>query len=242
MLDDTHEYDLLPAYALGCLEETEAPRISEHLDVCPSCRAELRVHEEGAALMALAAPDATPPARRKQQIMGRVQSPKRTRAADPSESWWQRLVSILRHTAPAWGIASLLLAAFLVVSNVWWWQRMRWDGPMTTAGGMRIAALMGTDAAPDATGTLVISDDGVHGALVVDGLPVLGQDQQYQLWLIRDGKRTSGGVYSVDAEGYGVLWIYAPEPLASYPSFGITVEPAGGSPRPTGERVLGGRL
>ena len=161
---------------------------------------------------------------------------------DAGEPWWQRLVSLFQRTAPAWGIASLALITLLVASNVWWWQRTEHHGPMTTTGGMRIIALAGTEAAPDATGTLVISDDGEHGALVVDGLPLLSTGLQYQLWLIRDGQRTSGGVYSVDAEGYGVLWIDAPEPLASYAAFGITVEPTGGSPGPSGEKVLGGSL
>ena len=56
------------------------------------------------------------------------------------------------------------------------------------------------------------------------------------------GQRTSGGVFSVYDEGYGVLKIDAPEPLISYQNVGITIEPAGGSPGPTGERVLGGDL
>ncbi len=89
---------------------------------------------------------------------------------------------------------------------------------------------------------MVISRDGEHGSLVVDGLPLLDESQQYQLWLIRDGVRTSGGVFSVYDEGYGLLKIDAPDPLISYQAAGITIEPAGGSPGPTGERVLGGDL
>jgi anti-sigma-K factor RskA len=242
MLSDTYEYDLLPAYAIGCLEKAEADRVAEHLAGCPTCRAELRSYEEVAAQLALGAPEAAPPPRLKQQIVGRIQVPRREPVALPGEAWWERLVALFQKKAPAWGLASLVLMAFLVASNLWWWQRTERHGSMTTAGGMRIIALVGTDAAPDAAGTLVISDDGEHGTLVVDGLPVLGPDQQYQLWLIRDGQRTSGGVYSVGTEGYGALWIHSPEPLASYPSFGVTIEPAGGSPGPTGKKVLGGSL
>lgn len=242
MLNDAHEREQLAAYALGSLEDAEADRVAEHLARCPACRAELRSYEEIAARLALAAPEASPPARLKQQIMRRLQTSRRQSVTDAGEPWWQRLVSLFQRTAPAWGIASLALITLLVASNVWWWQRTEHREPMTTTGGMRIIALAGTEAAPDATGTLVISDDGEHGALVVDGLPLLSTGLQYQLWLIRDGQRTSGGVYSVDAEGYGVLWIDAPEPLASYAAFGITVEPTGGSPGPSGEKVLGGSL
>ena len=107
---------------------------------------------------------------------------------------------------------------------------------------MRIVMLTGTEAAPGVTGTIVITTAGESGTLVVDGLPSLDEARQYQLWLIRDGQRTSGGVFSVNPEGYGLLWISSPANLTSYGAFGITIEPAGGSPGPTGDKVLGGIL
>jgi anti-sigma-K factor RskA len=77
---------------------------------------------------------------------------------------------------------------------------------------------------------------------VVDSLPVLDVTHQYQLWLIKDGKRTSGGVFSVSQAGYGALAISSPQPLKEFAAFGITIEPAGGSPGPTGDKVMGGSL
>jgi hypothetical protein len=52
----------------------------------------------------------------------------------------------------------------------------------------------------------------------------------------------SGAVFSVDEDGYRGLEIESDEPLQDFESFGITVEPAGGSPGPTGDRVLGYNL
>jgi anti-sigma-K factor RskA len=190
----------------------------------------------------LAAPGATPPAGLKRQILEQLQTPGPEPAIEPHRPWWQRIVDPFRRAGPAWGLASLALVVLLVISNLWWWQRADRDGPMVTPGGMQVVAMVGTDAAPAAAGTLVISGDGEYGTLVVDGLPALDLDHQYQLWLIRDGQRTSGGVFSVNPEGYGALWITSPEPLSSYPAFGITIEPEGGSPGPTGEKVLGGSL
>jgi len=91
-------------------------------------------------------------------------------------------------------------------------------------------------------GMLVISKDGNYGTLIVENLPPLDQAYQYQLWLIKDGQRTSGGVFSVNEDGYGVLYVLSKKSLISYPSFGITVEPAGGSSSPTGDKVLSGNL
>jgi anti-sigma-K factor RskA len=117
---------------------------------------------------------------------------------------------------------------------------------------MHTIALSGTQAAPAATGLIVISLDGHHGTLVVDRLPELDEAQQYQLWLIKDGQRDlwlikdgqrdNGGVFSVSHEGYGSVWLDSPQPLVDYSAFGVTVEPAGGSSGPTGEKVLGGSL
>jgi anti-sigma-K factor RskA len=94
----------------------------------------------------------------------------------------------------------------------------------------------------EAKGLMVLTGDGRSGTLVVDGLPKLGPERQYQLWLIQDGQRTSGGVFSVDSWGYGAMVIESERPLDSFQSVGVTIEPAGGSPGPTGEKVLSGEL
>jgi anti-sigma-K factor RskA len=107
---------------------------------------------------------------------------------------------------------------------------------------MRAVPLSATDAAPQATGFVLISTDGADGALVVDGLPPLGESQQYQLWLIRNGQRTSGAVFSTDENAYGGTRIRAPRSLLEYSAVGISIEPAGGSPQPTGKQVLAGLL
>lgn len=242
MSNEQHVSDQLAAYALDCLDDGEMVEVAEHLAACPVCRAELHAHESVADRLALAAPDAVPPAGLKDQIMGSLQTPRRAPAAVSRSSLWQQFLERFRGTAPAWGIASLVLVALLVFTNLWWWRQTDRDAPFVTPGGMRVVAMAGTDAAPLAAGTLVISEDGEYGTLVVDGLPALDADHQYQLWLNRDGQRTSGGVFTVNPEGYGALWIASPEPLSSYPDFGITVEPAGGSPGPTGDKVLGGSL
>ena len=107
---------------------------------------------------------------------------------------------------------------------------------------MRVVALAGTKDSTQAIGTLVMNPSGEYGSLVVDHLAALDAGHQYQVWLIKDGQRTSGGVFSVNPDGYASLELYAPLPLIEYQSIGITIEPAGGSPGPTGAKVLGGDL
>jgi anti-sigma-K factor RskA len=166
------------------------------------------------------------------------------RGAEPSStqpSWRGRLNDFTRQLSPAWIWVSSLLILTLAVSNLFLWRQVRLLSA-SQAQVMRTVNLTGTEAAPGATGLLVISLNGQHGTLVVDDLPDLNDQWQYQLWLIdQSGSRTSGGVFSV-REGYGSVWVSSPQPLIHYPVFGVTVEPSGGSAAPTGEKVLGGEL
>ncbi|MDQ7028742.1 MAG: anti-sigma factor [Ardenticatenia bacterium] len=87
-------------------------------------------------------------------------------------------------------------------------------------------------------------DNDRTGVLVVNGLAPLAQDQAYQLWLIRpDGRRDNGGVFRVERPGELTLHrVVSPAPWTLYTGVGVTVEPATGSPGPTGPRVLHGGL
>ena len=239
MLEETHVLDLLPAYAIGSLDVDELSRVEEHLASCLLCRSESRDLQEVSAQLGLAAPVASPSPDLKDRLMqrlrrGRGVQPERSLVEPPPRPFWERLL-------PAWGLASLVLIVALAGANLFLWQRMdRLE--FSSPGGMRAVPLSPPDAASPATGFVLISADGDDGALVVDGLPPLDEDQQYQLWLIRDGTRTSGAVFSTDEREYGGTRIRAPRPLLDYSAVGITIEPAGGSPQPTGPRVLGGPL
>jgi anti-sigma-K factor RskA len=122
------------------------------------------------------------------------------------------------------------------------WQRLNQLQIGTTSLGMRAVPLSAPVTGSTATGFVLISADGEDGALIVDGLPPLKEGQEYQLWLIRDGQRISGAVFSTDENNYGGTRIRAPRSLLDYSAVGITIEPEGGSPAPTGTQVLGGPL
>jgi anti-sigma-K factor RskA len=107
---------------------------------------------------------------------------------------------------------------------------------------VQIVRLDGTGSAPQTVGYVIVFKNNRYGSLTVENAPVLNEDQQYQIWLMKNGERISGGVFSVNDSGYGVLQVYSKEPLEVYDSFGITIEPVGGSPAPTGEKILGGGL
>lgn len=242
MLPHEQVIELLPAYAVGCLDEGELSLVAEHVKTCPECRLELQAYQSVAAQLPYSIRQVEPPARVKEELMSKARATARPSSARPDvarPSWGERFSSFFQRFSPAWSLASLAIIAVLVTSNLLLWKQV--SGLQSqSANTMSVVTLGGTEAAPGATGLIVVSLDGEHGTLVVDHLPPLSPDQQYQLWLIKDGQRTSGGVFSVNKEGYGALWVHSDRPLADYAAFGVTIEPEGGSPGPTGKRVLAG--
>ncbi len=97
--------------------------------------------------------------------------------------------------------------------------------------------LAGTEAAPDAAGTMFVSDR--NSVLVLTGLEVLPEDSTYELWLIpADGNPLPAGLLVVNHSDANSLSVTLPDDAGKYAAVGITVEPAGGSDTPTGPLVL----
>ncbi len=143
---------------------------------------------------------------------------------------------------PVLAAAAAVVVAALVLGNIL--QAFKLIPPRSAGrpSGLVTVALAGTEHASGAYGTMVLEPDENRGVLAVRGLQRLDTGHVYQLWLIRDGQRVSGGVFSVDTEGYGALMVIVPVWFKGFKDFGISIEPAGGSPSPTGTRVMGGSM
>lgn len=235
MSDDAHVLDLLPAYALGSLASEETRRVEQHLLSCLICRDESNALQGFAEQLSFAAPVATPSPELKDRLMQRVQAARPPQRQVTKRLWQERFL-------PVWGLAGLCLIVALAGLNLFLWQQLAQPQDFASRNEMRTAPLSSPDRDSKATGYVLISEDGDSGALVVDGLPPLEDGRQYQVWLIREGQLTSGAIFSTDEKSYGTTRIRAPESLLEYSAVDITIEPTGGSPQPTGIRVLGGPL
>lgn len=101
--------------------------------------------------------------------------------------------------------------------------------------------LPGTEAAPAAAGR--IYSDGQAGLLVLQGLAALSDDQIYQLWLIpADGAPVPSGLIAVAERGTTLYDLSLPGVVSDFAAVGLSIEPAGGSPAPTGPIVLLGEV
>jgi anti-sigma-K factor RskA len=186
-MSDHAARELLPGFVLGSLEPAEERAVREHVAVCDSCRREMEELQGVTDSLTLLLPSAEPPA----DLAGRVAARVRSTAA-PAAGTGIRGRKSLRIRALV-AVASILVVA-LAAGNVL--QLTSRVPPASATGGapLTTAILRGGAGYPDAYGTMVLDPEDNHGVLAVRGLPVLDAAHQYQLWLIRDGTRKSGGV------------------------------------------------
>ena len=229
-----HPIDLLPAYALGCLDADENDQVREHLRGCSECRTELSSLEAVNAQLAYAVSPALPSEALKLQLLS---------GCHPHKTflWFENLLNLWPRLIPAATVAAYTLVAVFGISSFMLWRQLD-STESETFAGVHFLTLHGTETMPDAEGSLIVDPDSGQGLLVTHSLQPLEASLQYQLWLIQDGKRTSGGVFSVADNGSANLIVSSAKPFSFYDSFGITIEPLGGSSSPTGKKVLGGKM
>ncbi|SEN39589.1 anti-sigma factor [Cryobacterium sp. TMT1-3] len=93
-----------------------------------------------------------------------------------------------------------------------------------------------TTTADGQEATLVWSNKLGISALLVDNLPVLPSDQDYQLWYINGEGAVSAGTF--DSSGDGTAWRVLDGTMHAGDQVGVTVEPNGGSDQPTTNPIV----
>lgn len=217
------------AFALGQLGDGEAAQFQRHMGACAACRLKVSEVSETMGLLAAAAPVATPPPGLKEKVVRNVAAEARREAAARSKRRW---------AISAW--AGAVAAVALVLSS---YALLRLNG--LQAGAHQTAAeivvnMVGTEEAPGAGGRVMVlrQGDTTRIALQAHGLPPLQPGEAYQLWLIKDGRRTSGGVFVVDGAGKGGVTAWLPGE-AQFDALGITREPDALGLQPRGKKVMG---
>jgi anti-sigma-K factor RskA len=104
---------------------------------------------------------------------------------------------------------------------------------------MKVAALQGTQMAPQAFATVYWDTTATKDVyLLVNNLPQPASDKQYQLWALLDGQPIDLGVFDVKQERLLVRM----KNVQNAQAFAITLEQKGGSPTPKGDMYVMGKL
>jgi anti-sigma-K factor RskA len=116
--------------------------------------------------------------------------------------------------------------------------RVREESDLLNAPALTIASLSGTEAAKSAHARLALDPQTGRAMLFAYDLPRAPAGKAYQLWFIAGGKPVPGKVFNTDARGHATMRDQVPAEARGASLFAITLEPEGGVPAPTGEKVL----
>ena len=229
-MSDLHK--LTGAYAVDALDDIERARFEQHLTTCEDCRAEVAELRETAALLAESVATEPPASLRESVLSGISQvrpmpPPVVTPVADPTP---------LRRRLPLLVAAA---AALIVGLGAVVWQP--WDDEAPT----RLTAAEQVLDAPDAQqvfldlgdagrATVTRSKARDRAVIQTEDMVAAPEGKDYELWLMSpDGVFTSAGLMPDAADQTLVL----DGPAADAAAVGITVEPDGGSDKPTTEPI-----
>lgn len=103
-----------------------------------------------------------------------------------------------------------------------------------------MVVMNGLEISPQGYGKIIWDPERKVAILQISNLPVVPKDKDYQLWVIRDKKPVSAGVFAVTSEKDGFFKItpLIETDLKRINAFAVTLEPKGGMPQPTGKMYL----
>ncbi len=253
--------ELYLAYALDAVDDVDRQRIEQHTAQCAACAQVAAAYLPVADFLALSVPQYDPPADLKYRVLAAAMpKAKFAPASRPARIADLGAMVAALFRAPALSAVMLILIVGLGLWNLTLQNQMTQQATFNQqlqADLTRNRALVSivsyadsqpkhiepTALAPQAIGRVYMASELNTLALIVSDVPPQEATKAYQIWLIdAAGERTSGGMFTVDAQGRAWVLIRAPKPLGNYSSIGITLEPAEGSPKPTGPKMMGTTL
>lgn len=229
MSADLHH--LAAAYALDALDEFERRQFEAHYPTCDVCSAE--VAEFRAVATHLAASAATPaPAGLKASVMDEIS---RTRQLSPIVAEAPRPVSGLTRRMLFAAAAALVLLGGVLAVTLPGGDSSRSDEVVNSAD----AVVTSLDALTGLDGDLQVvwSDELDQVVVIGSSLEDLSADQAYALWFLLDDGVAPAGLFQ--AQNGTVSTVIDVDDL-DVTGWGITVEPAEGSPQPTTDVIYAG--
>ncbi|WP_328899353.1 MULTISPECIES: anti-sigma factor [unclassified Streptomyces] len=246
-MTDAGLHTLTGAYALHALPDIERRDFERHLGACDACSTEVRELSETATRLGLAVA-APAPRELRERVLREITTvrqeppalPRRGRSPDRrgGAAGWSRfaLAACLAGAVGFGGIA------------VWQHQEARDAQRQADATRLRAEQVARVLTAPDAKTTSGALDDGAQGTVVVSrhedravflasGLGEAPSGKVYQLWFSDGGTMRPAGLLHASGSSSTTYTTLLDGPVDGATGMGITVEPAGGSTRPTSDPV-----
>lgn len=255
-LDDCQRVSgALVAEALNTATGAEVRAVQKHTARCAACAHELLDLREGAALLALSAPNADPPTHVRRSILRLTAVGSRELVVAGSSDPALALSPSPLRLKPVWGALAATIA--ISVGSVLWAATMqqqmvasgsqvvqdkadRYDRVVGVLASQQLAIrpLASAIDSRQPQGTVYMDTRSHTGMVMVHNLPPITSERAWQLWFLRGAQYMSGGMVRTDPSGNGYSMIRVPTDVESYDAIGVSEEPVSGSDAPTSPHVL----
>jgi anti-sigma-K factor RskA len=216
--------DLIPAHALDALDADDALLLEEHLAACETCRTELDELRETTALLAFAAPPVEPPARLRAAILDAVAEP----VPETVQPRRTRLAFLRGALAGTLAGAAVALVIGIALHNQLSDARTSRDAQAALVSSLTDPTTRVQPLAGRLQGAVL--RNGGNGKLVLVNLPDTAKGRTYEAWLIgADKVPVPAGTFG----GGKALVVPLRGNAGKAKIVAITVEPTGGSNKPT---------
>jgi anti-sigma-K factor RskA len=243
-------HTLAAAYAMDAVPEPDRARFERHLAGCESCRQEVRGMREATAALAAASAVQPPAALREaalraagrtRQFPPPVIQARTAWAARRGRGWpgWRPRLAVALVGALACALAAVAVVAGVLahgMQNRLDQAQVR-DHTVALVLGAPDATMMSARVSTGGTATVVMSHRQRALVFTAADLHVLPSAESYELWLTGPAGSKPAGMIAVSGRGrmVGPMVVSG---LSAGDSVRLTVEPAGGSPRPTSPPIV----
>ena len=262
------QLELCIPYVFGRLNPGNRKQFEAHLSTgCEQCRTELSGLYEATALLPLLLRQETPPSGVRQRLLGRLSSkkpePPRSERPQPQQQREKPVTPSLHPERPWYLYASIIVGILLIIALIIFVNQL-----VGTAGSQekkitelqsevqkgqeavgilqaeRLEMLPLVSAIPGAAmyGRILWDPEKRNSLLQTSNLPAEPDGKQYQLWILKEKKQYSVGLFDVTTEKSSTLTMMA-LPVGDtkeIEGFSVTLEPKGGSSQLTGTILLSG--
>jgi anti-sigma-K factor RskA len=223
--------DLIPAYALGALDEDERAEFESQLADDLEAQVLLDEYRLVVDSLPLTVGLREAPAHLSEDLRRRIMAVEAAPLVSGRVAPAQRWLSTAAILAAVFGL-TFLLAQLQPQPSYYQRAKARYEQLAATEGVVQVS-LDPADDFEQVVGQLLANPADNSAVLMIENLPVLNEDQAYQLWVVTtEGVVSSGGVYGKTAEGPTYIIVHLDQPLSDYRNFGCSLEPAEGSPYP----------
>ena len=245
-MDQERFEDLKDAYVLGALPEEECLEFEQYLAAHPDLQAEMEQLSAVAGLLAFSVREQEPSPDLRRRIMDTVEAEAVQPRTSQRRSWLSRLWEAVGPRDLA-----LAAAAMLVIGLFSWSMLLQGEvrdlqgrvqslqsQPQDQSQGPQMIALGGTGTEQGVRAEL-ITLEGDRAVLVAENMPPAPEGKTYQIWVIKGDTPKPSGLFEPKGDSIAAV---VENPVEGADAVAVTVEPEGGSRKPTTDPMLVGNV